>query len=103
MLLATVMYHDHGNHKVLRQHNVVAVQICKAAFEEQLLLITAGLRATIRFLPPLTISSAEMDEALQKLERAFARVFDVHSSAPREGDPAGAPATPSRVIDKNSA
>lgn len=58
------------------------VQVCSAAFEEQLMLITAGSRATIRFLPPLTISSAEVDEALGKLERAINKVFDPAAAAP---------------------
>ena len=63
---------------LLRQasEHSIHLQVCNAAFEEQLLLITAGSRATIRFLPPLSITSAEVDEALGKLERAIGKVFD---------------------------
>lgn len=57
------------------------MQICQAAFGEELLLITAGSRAVIRFLPPLNISSAEIEEAIAKLERAIEKVCTTHDAA----------------------
>lgn len=35
----------------------------------------AGARETVRFLPALTVSPAEIEEALQKLEDSLAQVF----------------------------
>lgn len=52
-----------------------AGKLVKAAAEQQLLIMSAGIYETIRFIPPLTISEAEMSEALQKLEKALNTVF----------------------------
>lgn len=52
-----------------------AGKLVKAAADQQLLIMNAGIYETIRFIPPLTISKEEMDEALQKLEKALAVVF----------------------------
>ncbi len=45
-------------------------RILKAAFAEGIILLKAG-RNTVRFLPPLTISKAEVDEGFRRLERAL--------------------------------
>jgi acetylornithine/N-succinyldiaminopimelate aminotransferase len=42
-----------------------------AATEQGLLLVPAGLNV-VRFVPPLVITAAEIDEALQKVDRAVA-------------------------------
>jgi acetylornithine/N-succinyldiaminopimelate aminotransferase len=42
-----------------------------AATEQGLLLVPAGLKV-VRFVPPLVITAAEIDEALQKVDRAVA-------------------------------
>jgi len=44
--------------------------IIKAAFEEGLIVLKAG-RNTVRFLPPLTISSEEIDEGFKRFEKAL--------------------------------
>jgi 4-aminobutyrate aminotransferase len=52
-----------------------AGRLVKAAYEEGLLIMNAGIHETIRFIPPLTISEAEMKEALQKLEKALGKIL----------------------------
>lgn len=47
--------------------------VVKAAMNEGLLLVPAGPKV-IRFVPPLIVSEAEVNEALQALERAMAAV-----------------------------
>lgn len=61
-----------------------AAQVCKAAFAHELLLITAGARETLRFLPPLTISAAEVRELLDKFEAALGDVFGAEPAAARQ-------------------
>jgi hypothetical protein len=51
-------------------------QVVKAAGERGLLLLTAGARETIRFLPALTVSEAEIDEALSILDASLDEVFN---------------------------
>jgi len=48
--------------------------IVKAAIDEGLLLVPAGPKV-IRFVPPLIVSEAEVNQALQALERAMATVI----------------------------
>ncbi len=43
------------------------------SFEERLLVLKSG-RNTVRFLPPLTISKAEMDEGFARLKKALAKI-----------------------------
>jgi acetylornithine/N-succinyldiaminopimelate aminotransferase len=45
-------------------------QIVKAAMDEGLLLVPAGPKV-VRFVPPLIVTAAEVDDALQALERAL--------------------------------
>jgi acetylornithine aminotransferase len=45
----------------------------QAAFEEGVLILKAG-RGTLRFLPPLTISKAEIDEGFKRLSNAFEKL-----------------------------
>ncbi|HEY8488063.1 MAG TPA: aspartate aminotransferase family protein [Thermaerobacter sp.] len=49
-----------------------AQPVVEACFAEGLLVTVAGGRV-VRFLPPLTITAAELDEAVARLERALAR------------------------------
>jgi len=49
-----------------------AKAITKHCFEENLLVNTAG-DSTIRMVPPLILSSSDVDEAMTRLERAFER------------------------------
>ena len=52
-----------------------ASAVAKAASKEGLLLLTAGVYESIRFIPPLTVSEAEVQEGLDKFERALSAVF----------------------------
>lgn len=47
--------------------------IIKAAFDEGVLVLKAG-RGTLRFLPPLTISKAEIDEGFKRLYNALEKL-----------------------------
>eukprot|EP00884_Botryococcus_braunii_P016731 jgi/Botrbrau1/3741/Bobra.0363s0020.1 len=53
----------------------VATAVSRAALDRNMLLLTAGARETVRFLPPLTVSAAEINEALEKLEGSLVQVF----------------------------
>jgi 4-aminobutyrate aminotransferase len=48
-----------------------AGHVTACAMEEGLMLLTAGWREVIRFIPPLVITEAEMDTALGMLERGY--------------------------------
>ena len=66
-----------------------AAKVCTAAFSREMLLITAGARDTIRFLPPLNISKGEIAECLAKLEGSLQDVFGTVSepgSLPQDDD-----------------
>lgn len=49
---------------------LTAADIVKAAISEGLLLVPAGLKV-VRFVPPLIVTSADIDAALQAMERAM--------------------------------
>jgi acetylornithine aminotransferase len=51
-----------------------AAQLVQAALKEGVLLVPAG-PSVVRFVPPLTITERELDEALQATQRAFESVF----------------------------
>ncbi len=53
--------------------DLTSINLVKAAMEEGLLLAPAGTKV-LRFVPPLIVSSAEVDEAATILERAIAKV-----------------------------
>ena len=53
--------------------DLTSIDLVKAAMEEGLLLAPAGTKV-LRFVPPLVVSSAEVDEAANILERAIAKV-----------------------------
>ena len=53
----------------------VAGAVTAAAMDEGLLLLTTGWRETIRFIPPLIISAAEVDDALARFGAAARKVF----------------------------
>lgn len=59
----------------------VAARVTRAASKHGMLLLTAGARETIRMLPPLNVSPAEIDEALQKLELSLRDVFGSQAAA----------------------
>ncbi|BAY36357.1 acetylornithine aminotransferase [Nostoc sp. NIES-2111] len=52
---------------------LTAADVVKAAISEGLLLVPAGPKV-VRFVPPLIVTEAEVDVALQALERALATV-----------------------------
>ena len=54
-----------------------AGRLVEEGYKEDLLLITAGIKQTVRLLPPLCISEDEVDLALEKLDKAMGRVFAV--------------------------
>lgn len=56
-----------------------AAKLCKAAFAREMIMISAGARDTLRFLPPLTVSEGEITECLAKLEGSFEDVFGKRS------------------------
>ena len=53
----------------------VAGAVTAACMDEGLLLLTTGWRETIRFIPPLVISAAEVDDALARFGVALRRVL----------------------------
>ena len=53
--------------------DLTSINLVKAAMEEGLLLAPAGTKV-LRFVPPLVVSKAEVDEAGDILERAIAKV-----------------------------
>lgn len=54
--------------------SIKSVDIVKAAIEQKLLLVPAG-PTVVRFVPPLIINAAEIDEAIQKLTEAIKAVI----------------------------
>lgn len=59
-------------------HGTVAAalqKITKAAFKRNVLLMGAGARESIRFLPPLNVSAAEIDHCLEAFEASCKDVF----------------------------
>ncbi|CAM9233816.1 unnamed protein product [Chrysoparadoxa australica] len=50
---------------------LTAAQVVQGAVEEGLLLVPAGLKVVVRFVPPLIITEAEVDEALEKMGKAI--------------------------------
>jgi 4-aminobutyrate aminotransferase len=52
----------------------IASAVAAAAGERGMILMTAGARESVRFLPPLTVSAAEVDEALGIFEKALGDV-----------------------------
>ncbi|MBE9017498.1 aminotransferase class III-fold pyridoxal phosphate-dependent enzyme, partial [Chroococcidiopsidales cyanobacterium LEGE 13417] len=52
---------------------ITAADVVKAALAEGLLLVPAGAKV-LRFVPPLIVTAAEVDAALQIVERAIATV-----------------------------
>lgn len=63
------------NGLVLREDSPkLPLDVVKAAIEQQLLLVPAGTRA-VRYVPPLIVSAAEIDEALEKTAQALRMVL----------------------------
>ena len=58
---------------ILRDEAPSAIELVKAAMAEGLLLVPAGPQV-VRFVPPLVISRRELRQALQRLDRALARL-----------------------------
>ena len=58
---------------LLREGALSAIDLVKAAMAEGLLLVPAGPQV-VRFVPPLVISRRELRQALQRLDRALARL-----------------------------
>lgn len=60
------------NGLVLRSDiDLTSADVVKAAMAERLLLVPAGPKV-VRFVPPLIVSAAEVDQALQAVERSLA-------------------------------
>lgn len=57
-----------------------AGRVTAAALRRQLLLLTAGAREVVRFLPPLTVSSEEVERCLDGLAGALADVYRPEAS-----------------------
>lgn len=53
-----------------------ALQVCKVAYNQELLLIPAGSCATVRFLPPLICQEEDIEQGLKRLELSLQHVFD---------------------------
>ena len=53
----------------------VASRVTKAAGARGMLLLTAGARENVRFLPPLNVSETEVAEALHIFEESLRDVF----------------------------
>jgi len=49
--------------------------------------VSAGARECVRFLPPLNVKAAEIDEALEKLEGSLQEVFKSDSKTGRPQSP----------------
>lgn len=54
---------------------VLLQAVTKAAFKHNLLLMTAGARESIRFLPPLNVTAEEVDTCLNCFEAACKEVY----------------------------
>ncbi|MFM6341722.1 MAG: aminotransferase class III-fold pyridoxal phosphate-dependent enzyme, partial [Dolichospermum sp.] len=52
---------------------LTAAEIVKAAMEAGLLLVPAGPKV-VRFVPPLIVTEAEINQALKAVEKALAKV-----------------------------
>ncbi|WIA18214.1 hypothetical protein OEZ85_009686 [Tetradesmus obliquus] len=59
----------------LKAEKGVAMAVTKAAFKHNLLLMTAGARESIRFLPPLNVTAEEVDTCLNGFEAACKEVY----------------------------
>ncbi|WP_348539980.1 MULTISPECIES: aspartate aminotransferase family protein [Spirulina sp. CCY15215] len=57
--------------EIAENRDLTSIDLVKAAMDEGLLLVPAGPKV-VRFLPPLIVSEAEVNEAIEKLERAIA-------------------------------
>ena len=55
-----------------------------AAFDEGLLLLTAGWRETIRLIPPINVSQEDMATGIDMLARATQRALDTWAGPPHE-------------------
>jgi acetylornithine/N-succinyldiaminopimelate aminotransferase len=53
--------------------DLTSVELVKAAMAEGLLLVPAGPKV-VRFVPPLIVSAAEIDQAVQAVERSLAAI-----------------------------
>jgi acetylornithine aminotransferase len=54
---------------------LTASDVVRAAMEEGLLLVPAGPKV-VRFVPPLIVTDTDINQALQCVERAMARISD---------------------------
>ena len=55
---------------LLREGSISAIDLVKAAMAEGLLLVPAGSQV-VRFVPPLVINRRQIEQALQRLDRAL--------------------------------
>lgn len=57
------------------QGSGVAAAVAKACLKRGMILLTCSTYETVRFIPPLNVSEAEMEEGLQIFEDSCAEVF----------------------------
>jgi len=70
--------HGWGLIQGLEFHEPCSPQFVQAAMREGVLLVPAGPRV-VRFVPPLTITESELEEAIQATRRAFRNLFGSES------------------------
>jgi acetylornithine aminotransferase len=58
---------------LLRDGEITAAELVKAAMAEGLLLVPAGPQV-VRFVPPLTINRGELNKVLHRLDLALAKL-----------------------------
>eukprot|EP00775_Hariotina_reticulata_P014082 gene14082-14203_t len=59
----------------LKPEKGVTMKLVKAALQRNMLLMPAGARESIRFLPPLNVTAAEIDQGLEVFEASCKEVF----------------------------
>ncbi|MEM9538301.1 MAG: aspartate aminotransferase family protein [Cyanobacteria bacterium P01_E01_bin.42] len=61
--------------EIAAEREITSIDIIKVTTEKGLLLVPAGPKV-LRFVPPLIVSEAEVNEAMEKLESAIASLID---------------------------
>ena len=61
--------------EIKEESPVTSIDLVKACMEVGLLIVPAGAKV-LRFVPPLIVSEAEVDEAIEKLDQALTKKFN---------------------------
>ena len=64
-----------SRHPLTAPSPLITQAVTKACAKRDMLLMTAGARECVRFLPPLTVSASEVDQALDIFGQALDEVF----------------------------